>query len=100
MFLVRGFAFTREAVREWEVHFAAVLTERLRARRRDKAGAKWHADATYVGVGGRWLSWPFTPSSTVLWHLACESARTGHTRSERPTQGALGVPGPGGQHAL
>jgi len=54
MFLVRGFSFTYEAVREWEARFAPLLTERLRAKRRGKAGTKWHADETYVKVGGRW----------------------------------------------
>jgi putative transposase len=44
MFLTRGFTFTHEAVREWEERFAPLLTERLRAKRRGKAGLKWHAD--------------------------------------------------------
>lgn len=38
MFLVRGFAFTHEAVRDWETRFAPLITEQLRARRRGKAG--------------------------------------------------------------
>jgi len=47
MFLTRGFSFTHETVREWEERFAPLLTERLRAKRRGKAGQRWHADATY-----------------------------------------------------
>src|ERR1043165_8662162 len=54
MVLTRGFTFTHEAVREWEERVAPLLTERLRAKRRGKAGKKWHADETYVKVGGRW----------------------------------------------
>ena len=46
MFLTRGFTFTHETVREWEARFAPLLTERLRAKRRGKAGKKWHADET------------------------------------------------------
>ena len=54
MFLDRGFVFTHEAVRDWEARFAPLLTERLRTRRRGAAGAKWHADETYVWVNGTW----------------------------------------------
>jgi transposase-like protein len=54
MFLTRGFTFTHETVREWEERFAPLLTARLRAKRRGKAGRKWHCDETYVKVGGRW----------------------------------------------
>ncbi len=54
LFLTRGFTFTHETVREWEARFAPLLTERLRAKRRGKAGVKWHADETYVKVDGRW----------------------------------------------
>jgi putative transposase len=59
MFLTRGFTFTHEAVREWEERVAPLLTGRLRAKRRGKAGLRWHADetyvkVTYVKVGGRW----------------------------------------------
>jgi transposase-like protein len=54
MFLTRGFTFTHEAVREWEERFAPLLTARLRAKRRGKAGRRWHCDETYVKVAGRW----------------------------------------------
>ena len=53
MFLERGIVFTHEAAREWEERFAPLLTERLRARRRGKAGRKWYVDETYVQVQGR-----------------------------------------------
>jgi len=54
MFLTRSFTFTHETVREWEERLAPLLAERLRAKRHDKAGKKWHADETYVKVDGRW----------------------------------------------
>ena len=54
MFLERGFAFTHEAVREWEARFAPLLADRLRAKRRGQAGRSWHVDETYIRVGGVW----------------------------------------------
>ncbi len=54
MFLVRGFVFSHEAVRDWEARFAPLLAAQLRAKRRGTAGTKWHADETYVKVDGRW----------------------------------------------
>ncbi len=54
MFLTRGFTFTHETVRDWEERFAPLLTARLKAKRRGKAGRKWHVDETYVTVEGRW----------------------------------------------
>lgn len=50
MFLVRGFEFTHEAVRDWEARFAPLITEQLRARRRGKAGHSWYVDETYLMV--------------------------------------------------
>jgi putative transposase len=54
MFLVRGYAFTHETVREWEARFAPLLTEQLRARRRGQAGKSWYVDETYIKVHGQW----------------------------------------------
>ncbi|MDP9373023.1 MAG: IS6 family transposase [Chloroflexota bacterium] len=54
MFLVRGFVFTHETVRDWEARFAPLLAAQLRAKRRGMTGSKWHADETYVKVSGRW----------------------------------------------
>jgi len=54
MFLTRGFTFTHETVRDREERFAPLFTARLKARRRGKAGRKWHVDETYVKVAGRW----------------------------------------------
>ena len=41
-------------MREWEEWFAPLLTERLRAKRRGKAGWSWYVDETYIKVHGRW----------------------------------------------
>jgi transposase-like protein len=54
MFLVRGFEFSHEAVRDWEARFAPLLTEQLRAKRKGQAGRSWYVDETYVKVAGNW----------------------------------------------
>lgn len=57
MFLLRGMAFSHEAVRAWEAKLAPALAEELRRRRRGRGGARgrrWHVDETYLRVGGHW----------------------------------------------
>lgn len=54
MFLLRGFEFTHEAVREWEERFAPLLTEQLRRKRKGKVGSRWYVDETYLKVNGKW----------------------------------------------
>ena len=54
MFLERGFTFSHETVRAWETLVAPLLSEQLRARRKGKAGPKWHADETYIKVSEVW----------------------------------------------
>ncbi len=54
MFLVRGYEFTHETVRDWEARFAPLLTAQLRAKRRGQAGKSWYVDETYVKVKGEW----------------------------------------------
>ena len=57
MFLVRGIAFSHEAVRDWEAKLAPLLADELRRRRRGRSGARgrqWHVDETYLKVRGRW----------------------------------------------
>src|ERR1700749_4401590 len=54
MFLIRGMVFSYEAVRDWEAKLTPALAERLRQRRRGKAGCSWYADETYLKVNGRW----------------------------------------------
>lgn len=52
-FLERGFTFTHEAIRDWEVRFAPLITEQLRTRRRGQAGKSWYVNETYVKVHGK-----------------------------------------------
>ena len=53
MFLLRGFEFTHEAVREWEERFAPLLTTHLRCERKGKVGRRWYVDETYLKVQGK-----------------------------------------------
>ena len=54
MFLLRGFVFTHEAVREWGAKLTPALAEDLRRRRKGKVGRGWHVDETCIRVRGRW----------------------------------------------
>ena len=54
MFLELGFAFRHKTARSWEALVAPLLPEHLRARRKGKAGQKWHANETYIKVHGMW----------------------------------------------
>jgi putative transposase len=54
MFLLRGYAFTHETVRDWEARFAPMLSGKLKAKRRGGAGKSWYVDETYIKVQGRW----------------------------------------------
>ena len=54
MFLIRGYEFTHEAVREWEERFAPLVSSQLAAKRRGQVGKSWYVDETYVKVRGRW----------------------------------------------
>src|ERR1700745_3956247 len=44
MFLMRGFVFSYEAVRDWEAKLTPALAEDLRRRRRGKVGRSWYVD--------------------------------------------------------
>ena len=54
LFLLRGFTFTHEAVREWEERFAPLLAEQLRRKRKGQVSRKWYVDETYLKVSGTW----------------------------------------------
>src|SRR6476660_9219259 len=54
MFLVRGFVFTHETVRDWEERFAPLIADHLRTKRRGQAGTSWYVDETYLKVRGKW----------------------------------------------
>jgi putative transposase len=54
MFLIRGFVFSHEAVRDWEAKLTPTLAEDLRRRRKGKVGRSWYVDETYIRVHGGW----------------------------------------------
>ena len=54
MFLIRGFVFTYEAVRDWEAKLTPALSGDLRRRRKGKVGRSWYVDETYIRVHGHW----------------------------------------------
>jgi hypothetical protein len=45
MFLIRGFVFSYEAVRDWEAKLKPALAEDLRRRRKGKVGRSWYVDS-------------------------------------------------------
>ena len=47
-FLLRGFEFTHETVRDWEERFASIFTQQLRTKRKGKLGKIWFVDETYI----------------------------------------------------
>jgi putative transposase len=44
MFLIRGFVFTYEAVRDWEAKLTPALAAELRRGRKGKVGRSWYVD--------------------------------------------------------
>lgn len=53
-FLIRGFEFTHETVRDWEERFLPQFTQQIRTKRKGKLGKVWLVDETYVKVRGKW----------------------------------------------
>ena len=56
LLLQRGFEVTHEPIRAWEVRFAPLLADQLRAKRRGQAGGSWYLDETSGKGAGRWCS--------------------------------------------
>jgi putative transposase len=54
MFLQREISFTHEAVRDWEIKLASLLSDSLRKRRSGAVGHSWVVDETYVKVQSEW----------------------------------------------
>ena len=54
--LQRGYAVTHETIRSWEFRCAPLLGDKLRAKRRSRAGVSWSIDETSMQVAGRWCS--------------------------------------------
>jgi len=50
---MRGIALSHQTVLNWATTIGIALALEFRSRRRGKAGKKWHADATYIKVGGQ-----------------------------------------------
>ena len=51
---MRGFRICHQTAHNWVQAFGIELGLKLRNRRKGKAGAKWHADATYLKIEGCW----------------------------------------------
>jgi putative transposase len=49
MFLIRGFVFSYEAVRDWEAKLTPALAEELRRSRKGKVGRSWYTDERIFG---------------------------------------------------
>jgi len=47
LFLLRGFEFTHETVRDWEERFSPIFAGELKAKRKGKMGSVWRVDETY-----------------------------------------------------
>lgn len=54
LMLMRGFHLSHQTVHNWAQAFGPELALTLRKRRKGKCGYKWHIDATYLWVEGRW----------------------------------------------
>jgi transposase-like protein len=52
---MRGFHLSHQTVQNWVHRFGPELGMKLRKRRYKQAGDKWHVDATYLRVEGRWV---------------------------------------------
>ena len=51
---MRGFHLSHQTVHNWAQAFGVDLGLKLRAKRKNMSGNKWHVDATYLKVEGRW----------------------------------------------
>jgi putative transposase len=71
MFLMRGYVFTHEAVREWEERSAPLLSGQLRAKRRGQAGKSWYVDETYLKINGQWHYLYRTIDRRATWSTTC-----------------------------
>lgn len=49
-----GLHLSHQTIRNWIQTFGVELGLKLRERRKGQAGKKWHADAAYILVEGRW----------------------------------------------
>lgn len=91
MFLIRGYEFTHETVRDWEERFAPLLAEHVRRRR--KVGGRWYVDETYLKVKGKWsyLYRAIDPEGNLVDSML--SATRDMAAAQRFFRGALSVVG-------
>jgi putative transposase len=89
VFLQRGLIFTHEAVREWEVTLAPLLSEALRKRRQGAVGNSWYVDETYLRVRGAGAIC-IVPSTGMAISLTHGSATHGIWRQLRPSSARRG----------
>jgi transposase-like protein len=54
LMIMRGFHLCHQTIHNWTQTFGVELGLKLRERRQGRAGKKWHVDATYIRVEGRW----------------------------------------------
>jgi len=80
MFMLRGFEFTHEAVREWEERFVPLLAEHIRRKRMGQVGCRWYVDETYIKVKGNWC-YQTTPMRVPKLDVFRKTARVNHKRS-------------------
>src|SRR6476661_1502444 len=52
--LMRGFHLCHQTVHNWVQTFGISLGMELRHKRHGDVGKKWHVDATYIKIEGRW----------------------------------------------
>ena len=53
-FLLQGFQFTHETVRDREARFLPYFTGQIRTKRKGKVGKVWLIDETYIRIKGVW----------------------------------------------
>jgi putative transposase len=51
---LREFYFSHQAVHNWVQTFGVTHGRKCRSKHKGKTGKKWHVDATYLKVEGRW----------------------------------------------
>ena len=76
MFLIRGYDFTYETVRDWEGRFASLLADHLRRKRKGKAGRRWYVDETYLKAKEDGAIYTVRSIAMAIWSTQC-SVRLG-----------------------
>jgi putative transposase len=71
MFWQRGFSFTHETVREWEIRFGSLLAEHLHRKRHQHVGRRCYVDETYIAVKRQWAYLYRAIDSDGSWWIHC-----------------------------